>query len=133
MRTRTFVNDPTSPSRRRALALARVAEQLHAKLLKARQLQRMTQKQVAELLGVKQPTVAAFERYDNDPKMSSIISYAHAVGATISMSVTLDGVEVDLGWTPIAQATVPFTRSHIAGSRPTAAPHRLAMPMAAER
>src|ERR1035437_3622252 len=106
MRTRKFVNDPTSPSRRRALALARVAEQLHAKLLKARQLQRMTQKQVAQLLGVKQPTVAAFERYDNDPKMSSIISYAHAVGATISMSVEIDGVEVELGWSPIAQVDV---------------------------
>jgi len=131
MRTRKFVNDPTSPSRRRALSLARAAEQLHAKLLKARQLQRMTQKHVAELLGVTQPTVAAFERYDNDPKLSSILSYAHAVGATISMSVSLDGVEVDLGWTPIAQVTVPFTRSHTATSRPTAAPHRLEMPMAA--
>lgn len=131
MRTRKFVNDPTSPSRRRALALARVAEQLHVKLLKARQLQRMTQKQVAELLGVKQPTVAAFERYDNDPKMSSIISYAHAVGATISMSVEIDGVEVELGWSPIAQVNVPFARLRRLEGRPTLAPVRLDMPLAA--
>lgn len=130
MRTSKFVNDPTSPSRRRALALARAAEQLHAKLLKARELQRMTQKQIAELLGVKQPTVAAFERYDNDPKLSSILNYAHAVGATISMSVEIDGVEVELGWTPVARVDVPFSRRRELASRPTPAPVVL-LPLAA--
>lgn len=131
MQARRFVDDPTSPSRRRARLLARAAEQLHAKLLRARKLRQMTQLQVAEILGVKQPTVAAFERYDNDPRLSSIISYAHAVGATITMSVEIDGVEVDLGWSPIAQVDVPFSRRRGLVSRPTAAPARIDVPMAA--
>lgn len=100
MRAREFVNDPTSPARKRALVLARAAEQLHAKLLKVRRLQGMTQKQVADTLGVTQPTIAAFERYDNDPKMSSILNYAHAVGATLTIGVQVEGVEVDLHRSP---------------------------------
>ncbi len=125
MSVRKFVNDPTSPTRKRALSLARAAEQLHAKLLKARQLQQMTQRQVAELLGVRQPTIAAFERYDNDPKLSSILGYAHAVGATLSISVEIDGVEVDSGWSPIAQFDAPFARLRPLVGRPTPAPVRI--------
>jgi len=98
MSARKFSNDPSSPSRQRALALARDDEQLHAKLLKARQMQGLTQEQVAQIMGVSQPTVATFERYDNDPKQSTLRRYAHAVGVTIRHSVFLDGVEIETSW-----------------------------------
>ena len=98
MSARKFSNDPSSPSRQRALALARDDEQLHAKLLKARQMQGLTQEQVAQIMGVSQPTVATFERYDNDHKQSTLRRYAHAVGVTIRHSVFLDGVEIETSW-----------------------------------
>lgn len=91
----------------------------------------MTQGQIAQLMGVKQPTVAAFERHDNDPKLSSILRYAHAVGATLTMSVLLDGADIELGWSPIAQVVVPFTTSQGVEGRPTAAPTAIGMPLAA--
>lgn len=58
----------------------------------------MSQAEVAQLIGVSQPTIAIFERYDNDPKLSTLYRYAHAVGATIKHTVYVDGVEIDLGW-----------------------------------
>ena len=49
-----------------------------------------TQAQVAESMGVKQPTVADFEAHDSNPTLSRIRRYAHAVGALISHRVELD-------------------------------------------
>jgi len=47
----------------------------------------LTQAEVAERMGVSQPTVAAFERYDANPKLSTIRRYALAVGAGITHDV----------------------------------------------
>lgn len=47
----------------------------------------LTQADVAERMGVSQPTVAAFERYDANPKLSTIRRYALAVGASIASKV----------------------------------------------
>lgn len=105
MTDKKFDNDPNSPSRKRALELARADEQLHAKLLRAREQQGLTQTQLADLMGVSQPSVASFERYDNDPKLSTIRRYAHAVGVTITHTVLLDGSEIDCGWTHWARRT----------------------------
>ena len=104
-----FTRDPDSPSRRRAAALAEADEMLHAALLQARRDQGMSQQQVADRLGVTQPTVAAFERYDNDPRLSTVRRYAHAVGVVVSHSVTRDGIEVQCGWTPISSSRLSFT------------------------
>ncbi len=41
----------------------------------------LTQADVAERMGVSQPTVAEFERYDANPTLSAIRRYALAVGA----------------------------------------------------
>lgn len=123
MTSKRFNDDPNSPSRKRARDLARADEALHAKLLKAREIQGLTQKQIADMLGVSQPTVASFEAYDNDPKLSTIRRYAHAVGATISHSVTLDGVEVDCGWTAFGEAKFEYvTAVTTLQGRPTAQP-----------
>ncbi len=39
-------------------------------------------------MGVKQPTVAKFEREDNDPRLYTLRRYTLAVGATIAHQVT---------------------------------------------
>jgi len=47
----------------------------------------ITQSQVAEILGIKQPTVSAFEANNFDAKISTLISYAAAVGLEIEFNV----------------------------------------------
>lgn len=63
----------------------------HDALLRAlvdlRKKHHLTQETVAERMGVSQPTVAAFERYDANPKLSTIRRYALAVGASIRHEV----------------------------------------------
>jgi transcriptional regulator with XRE-family HTH domain len=123
MPSRKFVNDPQSPSRRRALALAQADEELHAKLLLARSEMHLSQTQVAKIMGVSQPTVASFERYDNDPRLSTIRRYAHAVGVSISHSVFLDGVEIESGWTRVGEGEISFSvSSERRTTRPMEAP-----------
>ena len=65
--------------------------QSHDVLLKALIAQRkrhhLTQETVAERMGVSQPTVASFERYDANPTLSTIRRYALAVGASIRHEV----------------------------------------------
>ncbi|WP_349865018.1 helix-turn-helix transcriptional regulator [Leifsonia sp. WHRI 6310E] len=72
-----------------ALAEGLVAE--HRKLLKAlvdqRKSHQLTQGEIAERMGVSQPTVAAFERYDANPTLSTIRRYALAVGAGVEHKV----------------------------------------------
>jgi len=55
-----------------------------------------SQAQVAELLGITQPSVAAFERYDSDPKLSTIRKYALAVEANVDHLLVPSNEEV---WT----------------------------------
>ena len=60
-------------------------------------------------MGVSQPTVAAFERYDANPTMSSIIRYAMAVDALLDIKVVDDcgeGVPATWQMTGAAKATV---------------------------
>ena len=58
---------------------------------------------------VSQPTVAAFERYDANPTVSSIIRYAMAVNALLDIKVVDDcgeGVPATWQMTGAAKATV---------------------------
>ncbi|WP_295124265.1 helix-turn-helix transcriptional regulator [uncultured Leifsonia sp.] len=68
-----------------ALAEDLVAEHriLMQTLVAHRKAHELTQETVAERMGVSQPTVAAFERYDANPTLSTIRRYALAVGAGI--------------------------------------------------
>lgn len=63
----------------------------HDRLLSSLKAQRrkhnLTQTEVAERMGVSQPTVAAFEHYDSNPTLASIRRYALAVGANIEHTV----------------------------------------------
>lgn len=63
-------------------------DKLMDELIAMRKKHRLTQETVAERMGVSQPSVAAFERYDANPTLSTIRRYALAVGANISHSVT---------------------------------------------
>lgn len=58
-------------------------------LVALRKAKHLTQADVAAQCGVSQPTIAAFERYDSDPKLSTIRRYAWAIGAIVEHA-TLD-------------------------------------------
>ncbi|WP_243077346.1 helix-turn-helix domain-containing protein [Microbacterium sp. SS28] len=79
-----------SPSQRRAKELAKADYRLLSSLVQVRKDLSLSQQDVADRLGVTQPTVAAFERSDADPKLSTIRRYAHAVGAIVTHSVEID-------------------------------------------
>lgn len=59
-------------------------DKLVADLIALRKRHNLTQEAVAERMGVSQPTVAAFERYDANPTLSTIRRYALSVGASIA-------------------------------------------------
>lgn len=79
-----------TPEQRRANALVENDMRMLRSLIDLRERQRVSQEEVARRLGVSQPAIAAFERYDNDPKLSTIRRYAHAIGALIDHTVNLD-------------------------------------------
>jgi DNA-binding XRE family transcriptional regulator len=74
----------------RADSLVTEHRELMQDLVRFRTKHHLTQEVVAERMGVSQPTVAAFERYDSNPKLSTIRRYALAVGARIEHSVVDD-------------------------------------------
>ena len=63
---------------RRADLLVDARDRLLEGLVRLRKEHKLSQQTVAERMGVSQPTVAAFERYDANPTVSSIIRYAMA-------------------------------------------------------
>lgn len=50
----------------------------------------LSQGDVAERMGISQQAVSKFERYDSDPKLSTVRRYANAVGALITHRVERD-------------------------------------------
>ncbi|MFE4468914.1 helix-turn-helix domain-containing protein [Leifsonia sp. NPDC056824] len=88
-------SDRMSPSQRRAKELAKADYRLLIGLVGVRKARGMTQKDVADKLGVSQPTIADFERQDADPKLSTIRRYAHAVGAIVTHQVEVDNGQYD--------------------------------------
>lgn len=68
------------------LDLAREDQALLAKLVEIRRA-RMSQEDVAKILGLTQATISAFERVGNDPKLSSIRRYAKAIDVLIRHQV----------------------------------------------
>ncbi|MEF2977281.1 helix-turn-helix domain-containing protein [Subtercola sp. YIM 133946] len=82
--------DPTSPDQLRAAELVRRDREFLRSLVKVRESQGFTQQEVADRLGITQPSVASFERYDSDPKLSTVRRYALAVGALVGHAVAAD-------------------------------------------
>lgn len=94
---------------RRADLLVDARDRLLEGLVRLRKEHKLSQQTVAERMGVSQPTVAAFERYDANPTVSSIIRYAMAVDALLDIKVVDDcgeGVPATWQMSGAAQATV---------------------------
>ena len=103
----TSVSDESLEHRADLLVDAR--DRLLEGLVRLRREHKLSQQTVAERMGVSQPTVAAFERYDANPTVSSIIRYAMAVDALLDIKVVDDcGAGVPGAWqmSGAAQATV---------------------------
>jgi len=75
--------DTNDPVQWLALELVESDDQLLRKLVAYRHAKGLTQSEVGQRMGVTQPAVAAFERVDTDPKLSTIRRYALAVGVLI--------------------------------------------------
>lgn len=63
---------------RREITLAKIREELN-----------LSQKELAQSLGVSQPSIAKLENVDNDPKLSTLKRYIKALGGELSIDVTL--------------------------------------------
>lgn len=84
---RLLGGDPDDPREKLASLLVREDHDLLDELRQIRRRSGLTQREVADRLGVVQETVSAFERLGNDPRLSSIRRYALAVGALVTHNV----------------------------------------------
>lgn len=74
----------------RADALVDSHQKLMRDLIALREKHSLSQEVVADRMGVSQPTVSSFERYDSNPTLSTLRRYALAVGARIENRVVDD-------------------------------------------
>lgn len=113
-----FGIDPDSKSQRRANALAKADFDFMRELVRLRKENGLSQQDVATRLGISQASIADFERYDNDPKLSTIRRYAHAIEVLVVHGATHDDGQLDAGdnW-----VTITFSEPLIA-SKTTVAP-----------
>lgn len=72
----------------RALELVQRDSEFLDALINLRVTAGISQESVAERMGITQPAVAAFEREDSNPTLSSIRRYALAVGAKVTYEVS---------------------------------------------
>jgi DNA-binding XRE family transcriptional regulator len=63
---------------------------MKAELIRLRREAGLTQKEVAERIGISQQAINKLERYDSDPKLSTMRRYANAVGALVQHHVVQD-------------------------------------------
>lgn len=75
---------------------------------------RITQKQVAQAMGTTQSAVSDFERLGGDPRLSTIMRYARAVGMAVATKAhVVDEPPLSTSsWEPLAHSAepVPVTR-----------------------
>ncbi|MBT9606164.1 MAG: helix-turn-helix transcriptional regulator [Microbacterium sp.] len=121
-----------NPVRARAKVLSRETREMRESLIALRRANGMTQKDVADLLGVSQQAVYKLERYDADLRLSTLERYANAVGALVYHRVEADrGQSINLAaaptWRSPRAATVapvrPVSPAHVRsveGWQPTA-------------
>ncbi|WP_374009892.1 helix-turn-helix domain-containing protein [Leifsonia sp. LS-T14] len=74
----------------RAEALVESDIHLLRSLVALRKQHGLSQEVVAERMGVTQPTVASFERFDSNPKLATVRRYALAVGALVQHDIVDD-------------------------------------------
>jgi len=98
-----LVQNALNPVRARAKVLARASREMRAELVRIRREAGFSQQDIADRLGITQQAVYKLERYDADPRLSTLERYANAVGALIEHRVYVDrGQSVrlanDSGW-----------------------------------
>lgn len=97
--------------RPRGKVLARADRELKSELVQMRRDAGLSQKQLAARMGISQQAIQKLERYDSDPRMSTLRRYANAVEALVEHRVTRDvGQSIWLAqpseWDPILTMTV---------------------------
>lgn len=107
--------------RARAKILAREDRELKAELIRIRQESGLTQKELAGIMGVTQQAIHKLERYDSDPKASTLRRYANALGALYEHEVHKDqGQSVWLAarreWETARTTTVSVSSTGIGGA-----------------
>ncbi|MFC0269330.1 helix-turn-helix domain-containing protein [Kushneria aurantia] len=78
-----------TPEFREAVRKEADAMRMEMSLSRIRQLADLTQAELADAMGVKQPTIANLERTNNDARLSSIKRYVEALGGHMSLTVEL--------------------------------------------
>lgn len=93
--------EPREVVQARADALVEALEDLKFDLVELRE-KRMTQKDVADRMGMSQSAVSQFERYDSNPTLTTLRRYALAVGARLRIEVVDDVKEQPVATTTSA-------------------------------
>lgn len=91
-------------------------DNLLSSLIEQRKKHHLTQAEVAERMGVSQPTIAAFEHYDANPTLATVRRYALAVGANIEHSVVDACCSIDESFEAIVTSlsgSWPLQRDHV--------------------
>lgn len=78
------------PAYRAALEDADHRHHLIDTLVALRKKLKLTQKEIARRMGVKQPTVSGFETEGSDPRLSTVQRYARAVEATVTFTLSTE-------------------------------------------
>lgn len=91
----------------RAEALVESHDKLLADLIALRTKHHLSQLDVAIRMGVTQPTVSAFEKYDANPRLSTIRRYALAVNALIDHEVIDDCIPRTVTFDAVTTGAVP--------------------------
>lgn len=96
----TFLLEQANGARQRVpemKAVSRPSVPVALELVALRELSRKTQSEVADVLGITQPTVAGMEKRGHNLKLSSLKRYVSATGATLHLAVELpDGSRYQL-------------------------------------
>lgn len=79
--------------RTRSKALAKTHREMMSDLIDVRIANGMTQRDVADVMGLTQQRISALEGYDSNPRLETVRRYANAVGAMIDVSVERDDTE----------------------------------------
>jgi transcriptional regulator with XRE-family HTH domain len=78
----------TSEASRRATRLTRDLRRVIRDLKAAREARGLSASQVADTIGVHRSVISKFENQTSDPKLSTLLRYAHAVGVDLELKVS---------------------------------------------
>ncbi|MBX7432556.1 helix-turn-helix domain-containing protein [Mycobacterium sp. Y57] len=85
-----------SDASRRAAKLTRDLRRVIRDLKATREARGLSASQVADAIGVHRSVISKFENQTSDPKLSTLLRYAHAVGADLELTVVGAGTAPDV-------------------------------------